>query len=314
MSQHQIPGYRVIRPLSSGGFGAIYLAIREADGLEVAIKLLHLVNDEHVQRFYREAKLLHQELQNPNVVNLVEARFDQNPPFIVMEFCNGGSLQSWVTERRRWEDVVIALTHAAKGLSGIHAKGGFHRDIKPSNLLLVLLAPDRGTVKVGDFGLARVPVLSSGPMTRSAWGTEGYIAPEVLVTGTYSNAADVYSLGVTGIELLTGRRDPAALVGTPGPKALHTFLKSMANMDAEKRPTMAECAARLAEPFEEAVVVPVAKPAPAATQGGVVGKVLGWTALFVGVAALVGAATSNTKDANGRFHGSDGKFRSGRWG
>lgn len=311
MSEHQIPGYQVIRALSSGGFGAVYLAIREADGLEVAIKLLHLLNDDHLHRFYREAKLLHQELNNPNVVNLVEARFDQSPPFIVMEFCSGGSLQSWVTERRNWGDVVIALAHAASGLSVIHAKGGFHRDIKPGNLLLVWLAPGQGIIKVGDFGLARVPVLSSKPMTRSAWGTEGYIAPEVLITGIYSNAADVYSLGITGIELLTGRRDPTALIGAPGPKSLHTFLKSMVNMDAEKRPTMAECAARLGESFEEAAYA-VKVPTPVAKQSGA-GKAFGFAALVGLGLALVGAATSNTKDANGRFHGRDGRFRGGRW-
>lgn len=314
-----IPGYEVVREISRGGFGTVYLAHRVTDNRQVAVKVLQLPNDANLQRFYREAKLLHRELTNPHVVDLVEANLTHSPPFIVMEYCSGGSLHAWVGQRREWKDVVGALSHAAEGLRGIHARDGFHRDIKPGNLLLALPASDCGVVKVGDFGLARVPTVSSGPITRSPWGTEGYIAPEVYLTGTHTAAADVYSLGITGIELLSGERDPAVLTKAAGPKALHELLRLMVDSDPRRRPTMAACASRFKEPFDaraEAIAVHYApqasRPAaPAATAGGGGAVALGLA--FLGLLAIGAAATANTKDANGQFHGSDGKFRGGRW-
>lgn len=299
-----IPGFQIIRELNSGGFGTVHLARRTSDGLPVAVKVLRLPTDENIRRLYREATVLHRETANPHVVNLIHANVGHAPPFIVMEYCSGGSLQSWVVQRRAWTDIVAALAHAAEGLRGIHAQGGFHRDIKPGNLLLALLASGQWIVKVGDFGLSRVPIAFSGPMTRSPWGTEGYIAPEVVFTRTHTAAADVYSLGVTGIELLTGSRNPAGLAGAQGPKALHDLLRSMVHADSARRPTMEACALRLGQPFDG----PVAASKGSGGGGGLL-ALLGAAALVVGA-----VATANTQDANGRFHGSDGTFRSGRWG
>ncbi len=315
----KIPGYDVVDEIASGGFGTVYLAHRIADNRQVAVKVLQLPNDANLQRFYREAKLLHRELENPHVVDLLDWDLGHSPPYIVMEYCSGGSLQAWVERRRPWKDVVVALSHASEGLRGIHARNGWHRDIKPRNLLLALPNGNRGVVKVGDFGLARVPTASSGPMTRSPHGTDGYIAPEVPLTG-HSLAADVYSLGITGIELHTGQRDPAGLTNDAGPKALRDFLRQMVDPVPGRRPTMEACASRFKEPFEAPVTAPKVQPAAqpsqpaapaAAKRGGRRWVAAGLTLL---TAAAVAAVTANKKDANGRFHGSDGKFRGGRWG
>lgn len=310
-------GYEIAHVISHGGFGTVYLAFRRTDGRQVAIKVLRLPNDENVRRFYREATLLHRELMNPHVVDLIEADLDHSPPLIVMEYCQGGSLESWVQQRHPWGEVVLALAHAAQGLCGIHARNGFHRDIKPGNLLLTRPLSEGGVVKVGDFGLARVPMASSGPMTRSPWGTEGYIAPEVYISRTHTAQADVYSLGITGIELLTGNRDPNGLANASGPRALHEFLRRMVNLDSKQRPTMAECASRF-----KTLLVQSESPAESPARGGfqpaaqpaggrgIVGAILATLALL----AVGAAATANKKDANGRYHGRDGKFRGGRWG
>ena len=312
-----IPGYQTVREINRGGFGTVYLAHRMSDGRQVAVKVLHLPNDANLQRFYREAKLLHSELANPHVVNLIEADLACSPPFIVMEYCRGGSLQTWVEHRHAWREVVAALAHASEGLSGIHARDGFHRDIKPGNLLLTCPLSEGGVVKVGDFGLARVPSASSGPMTRSPWGTEGYIAPEVYRTDKHDEVADVYSLGITGIELLTGKRDPNLLVGATGPNALHELLRRMVHLDRGQRPTMAECASRFKAPFDAPTVGQAGRPAPEALQPAAPparsGRVAGGLLAALGLLVVGAAVTANKKDASGRYHGSDGKFRSGRW-
>jgi serine/threonine-protein kinase len=98
-------------------------------------------------------------------------------PYMVLEYCDGPKLRSWVG-RTSWQTAAMVLLHAASGLVGIHGTGGFHRDIKPENLLLAR-APSGGgyLVKVSDFGLARRPKTARPPMTRTPGGTEGYIAP-----------------------------------------------------------------------------------------------------------------------------------------
>lgn len=345
----QVPGYKIVRPLCAGGFGHVHLARREADGLLVAIKFLHDLNDENVRRFYREAKILHQQLGNPYVVRLFHSEFQSSPPYIVMEYCKGGSLRSWVGKNVDWLQVAAALSNAAAGLSKIHEVGGFHRDVKPDNLLIAEKDDGSKVIKVGDFGVARVPRTSTQPMTRSAWGTEGYMAPEILLGRDFTKACDVYSLGVTGLELLTGTRDPARLRARSDiPQQLRELLFRMMSPQAALRPTIDACQERFgvlgqdeiagrlrqakaqqvqesqARQAQEAQARQVheaqarqkearaqqirSNQAAAAAVGGIG---VGGLALLLGGIAL---ATMNSRDQNGRYRGSDGKFRSGRWG
>lgn len=322
----------------------VHLGQRLADGKKVAIKLLHQQTDDHIRRFYREAKLLHRNIGNPYVVQLLDSNFTQGLSYIVMEYCAGGSLRDWVGKQVDWLQVVFALSNATAGLSGIHDAGGFHRDIKPDNLLVALKPDGSPLIKVGDFGLARVPHASSGPMTRTAWGTDGYIAPEVFAGSEFESACDVYSLGITGIELLTGTVKPLLLMKHQHlPVELRSTLLAMAGPLRAKRPTIARCQEIFGsigaaeqnrrklphnhvDPQEPQprpkAAAPAAEPrarlearrrqeqaGPAA--GAAVGVGLGGLALLIGGLAL---ATMNPRDGNGRFRGRDGKFRSGRWG
>lgn len=238
-----IPDFKILRALAQGGFGHVHLARRVSDGVTAAIKVLHLPNDDNVRRFYREAKLLHQQIGNPHVVTLYKADFQHVPQYIAMEYCAGGSLRNWVGQRIDWLEVVFALSNAAAGLTRIHEVGGFHRDIKPDNLLIALGQDGSKTVKVGDFGLARVPETTQWPMTTSPAGTRGYMAPELWGGGAqYDAPCDVYSLGVTGIELLTGGLSPQGLSQRADiPHQLRTLLLSMVQIEPSRRPNIMSC-------------------------------------------------------------------------
>lgn len=246
--------YAAVQQIGSGAFGAVYAAVDQSTGRDVALKFL--TNAAQAERFRREARML-QDYAHPNVVEVLDAQFDHVPPFIVMEYCQFGSLRAWIQNRRPWGEVATAISQAAAGLTALHSVGGFHRDIKPDN---ILVARHHGgaVIKVGDFGVAREPE-TAGPMTRSAWGTEGYLAPEVLKGASFTHACDVYSLGVVAVELLTGQRTTLTLAGHSVPDRLVSLVTSMCAVQPEARPAMrqvAEQASAIRANPEASVVVP----------------------------------------------------------
>lgn len=300
-----VPGYDIVKVLSSGGFGTVYQGRRQSDGRVVAIKVLNLQTDDNVRRFYREGVVLHRHLADPNVVDLLDARFDSSPFFIVMEFCSGGSLRPWVSAKRTVPDVLRAVLYAAKGLSAIHAQGGFHRDVKPDNLLITS-ANGTWVVKVGDFGLARMPDTSAGStMTHSPCGTHGYMAPELSLGAAFDDRCDIYSLGVTLAELLTGVRDLSVIQQRGDvPQDVRNLVSAMVSRDPARRPAIREVSRRL-----QAALVPAPQVKQASAQPEKSGGA-GWLAALLGLGALA-YATSNSKDDNGRWRDNKGRFRSG---
>ncbi len=233
--------YKILRLLGEGGFGRVSLATHIPTGKQVALKELHTVDYAAQQRFEREVRLLEEQIDNQFVVNVLGYDLRANPPYIIMEYCDGGSLRPWVTKRQPWQAIARALGHVAQGLAGIHKAGGFHRDIKPDNLLLASVGDEGSIVKVADFGLARLPVTPVGTaatMTYSAGGTPGYIAPEIMMGADYHSGADIYSLGISALELLTGDRRVGALVGTDMPQGLADLVIAMVSPVAIKRPNI----------------------------------------------------------------------------
>ncbi len=312
-----IPGYRLHESLGQGGFGAVYRAEDLSTGAVVAVKVLHLPTEENVQRLYREAMHLHKLLDNPYVVDLIHFDMDNSPPFLVMEYCPMGSLRNWVSQIHHWRDVSKVLYCATGGLAGIHDQGGFHRDIKPDN---ILVKPVDGVAmaKVGDFGLARAPS-STSEMTNDARGTHAYMAPEVIKTGKFDKPADIYALGITGIELLTGKRRLSNLaVVKDVPMDLRLLLTSMVNEDPKRRPDVDGVGERLAVLLEppkavQPVVVP-AQQVRAQVQRKQEANNLGWLGLGVAALGLILVGTMNDQDDNGRYRKKNGRFASGPWG
>ena len=308
--------YKMLKSLGKGAFGEVFLCEAQNPPGLVAVKILRLPDDANLRRFYREAEILHREVQNPYVVNLIDYSFDTDPPYLVMEFCGGGSLRSWVGSRPQWPRVAKVIAHAAMGLHGIHVKGGFHRDVKPDNILLVSASGD--AAKLGDFGIARVPYASSSTMTRSAMGTPAYMAPELMYGAPYTASADIYSLGITAIELLTGAFDWNALQPVTLPSELYRLLLSMIDSDPGARPSAGEVAGTLQRLLHPSILTSqsAVSSSPAAPVRG--SKGAGW--FIGGLAALAGAAWLLSKGGSDetwwdssvqRYRDSNGRFRSG---
>ena len=258
----------------------------------------------HVEKFLREARNLRRLIGEPHVIQVLDVSADASDPHFIMEFAQG-SLDAWVNNRRPWDHVAWALECASEGLRSVHSLGGFHRDVKPANLLLVHDLANNETVKVGDLGLARVPSASSGPLTQTAWGTPGYVAPEILAGRSFSQAADVYSLAMTALQLLAGSFDPDALDALALPSDLRALIRRMAALDPAGRPRVDEVTSALAQIRNPA-------PPPVVQPSGNTAGVAGLLGVLLGI-GVVAAATANTRDANGRYRGSDGRFRGGRW-
>jgi len=305
--------YDLDDPLGEGSFGQVFRARDRLSGRTVAIKVLHRQDDDARRRFHREAVILHSQLGNEFVVELLDhTGLNDEDPYLVLEFCELKSLRSWVGSGRGWRDIATALLHAAKGLAGLHAGGGLHRDLKPENLLVArAMGATPWRVKLADFGLAGFPHPTTGKMTLNAFGTKGYIAPELYGGAPFHPGADVYSLGIVGVELVAGRVDVVALQASGAPAGLVALVRSMISALPGARPT----AQVVVERLEELLVKRVeAASVPRSSAGQDSGSGWGWLAALGAVGAAIAVGTMNSKDANGRFHGSDGKFRSGRWG
>ncbi len=200
-----IGNYRIDALLGQGGMGAVYCGLDLMLDRPVAIKALRadVASQPHlVERFRQEARVLAR-LLHPNIATLYTLVRDGDALYMVMEFCEGETLESILRRRGRLDpaEALPLYTQALDGLSHAHRHGIVHRDIKPANLMRL---PD-GTVKVMDFGIARL--LGSSRMTQTSHtvGTTEYMAPEQIRAQDVDARTDVYALGVLLFELLTGR-------------------------------------------------------------------------------------------------------------
>jgi predicted Ser/Thr protein kinase len=202
----KIGHYTIVSELGRGGMGVVYKAHEESLNRSVAIKVLgdHLASDEQfLSRFLREARAAGA-LSHPNVIPIYFIGEDNGRHFFAMEYVSGRSVMAMIRQEGKINNPRAAqiVLQAAQGLSAAHEKGIIHRDIKPANLMV----DERGVVKIADFGIALAAEAQARlTATGTLMGTPGYLSPEQCLNEVVDHRADIYALGVTYFEMLTGK-------------------------------------------------------------------------------------------------------------
>ncbi|MGZ3417688.1 MAG: protein kinase domain-containing protein [Polyangiales bacterium] len=202
--------YRVVRPLSEGGMGAVYVVEQLSTGKQRALKVMHpnLVNDQRQrQRFIQEAKI-GANIESDHVVEVLGAGIEQNMPWLAMELLQGETLDDRIEKKGPVPPAEVAeiFSQLCHAIAAAHDVGIVHRDLKPENVFLS--NPRRVgvpfTVKVLDFGIAKL-VAESGSTTQ-AIGSPLWMAPEQTnAEASITPATDVWALGLLAFASLTGK-------------------------------------------------------------------------------------------------------------
>jgi CHASE2 domain-containing sensor protein len=201
--------YEIEKELGKGAMGVVYLGKDPRIGRQVAIKTMALSNEFEAdelksvkERFFREAESAGR-LQHPNIVAIYDAGEEHDLAYIAMELLKGNDLTRFAKPESLLPVhlVVKFIAQAADALDYAHANGVVHRDVKPANMMLL---PDKGIIKLTDFGIARI---SDASRTRTGLvlGSPSYMSPEQLRGQKVDGRSDLFSLGVTLFQLVTGQ-------------------------------------------------------------------------------------------------------------
>ena len=205
----EIGKYIIGKRIGKGGMGEIYLAKHKTLGIYRALKVLpkdiREDNAEFFERFIREAKLA-SEIRHHNVVGVMDVETDPSFgfPYIVMEYVDGGSLRNSLNSNKRLseEQAIVIVEAVASALRAAEAHKIVHRDIKPDNIMFT----QEGEVKLADLGIAKNGDIDNDlTRTNTIIGTPAYLPPEQAQNAKHVDCrADIYSLGATFYEMLTG--------------------------------------------------------------------------------------------------------------
>ena len=198
--------YRVVKLIGSGGMADVYLATDLSSGMNVAIKILKqefASNPEFIKRFDTEAKAA-SSLSHANIVHVFGVGQEGSIRFMVQEYVEGITVKDMILQNGHldWKVAVPIVIQVGMALETAHQNGIVHRDIKPHN---ILITRDR-IAKVTDFGIAHASTNHTITLTSGgALGSVHYFSPEQARGGIVSPSSDIYSLGVTLFEMVTGR-------------------------------------------------------------------------------------------------------------
>jgi serine/threonine protein kinase len=255
--------YLILSLLGEGGMGAVYKARHLALDKVVALKTFksHSLSEEEHRRFQREAMAL-AKLTHKNVIEVFDFGFHEHKlPYYTMECLVGQSL-SQKLERDgplSLSEALPVFAQVCRGLALVHSKGIVHRDLKPSNIFLEEDKESGSNVKLVDFGIASLVGLPDNQKVTTAgkiFGSPLYMSPEQSLGGQVGAASDVYSLGCTFFEVLTGvppfhgdsaletvimhqsKKAPSMVqrVGRSFPPALEALVAAMLSKNADDRP------------------------------------------------------------------------------
>ncbi|MEM1638196.1 MAG: serine/threonine-protein kinase [Pyrobaculum sp.] len=255
--------YKVIRLLGVGGFS--YVLLVKFKKSMYAVKILRfaddqgapLAGDENILYLFGQEMNRYLELKSDHVVRAYEVylpavgykdigQYMRNPPYILLEYMDGGTLRDLLRAKKRLPAGYVAelFRQLAQGLYDIHRRNIIHLDIKPEN---ILFTKDRKVAKIGDMGIAKVAI---GGRVQSSFMSPAYAAPEVK-KGEASFSSDIYSLGCVIYEALTGINPnvfvengyaipPPSAYAADVPPWMDEIILKMLDLDPAKRPTVAD--------------------------------------------------------------------------
>ena len=202
--------YQIQKEIGSGGFASIFKARDTIENRDVAVKILTQKSDtdteeKREERFAREAQIL---LNHPNIVHIFELNSHTSPPctYIVMELLNGHDLRKELDKSGPIHPSrsIAFVIQALEALEMAHQRDIVHRDLKPENLFLHTPPKQSETIKLLDFGIARIHNEHKLSLTGQILGTHKYLAPEYIQDNMITPKLDIYQMGLVLVELLTG--------------------------------------------------------------------------------------------------------------
>lgn len=193
--------YSVIRELSSGAYGKVYLSQDRRTGIFRAVKAVQKCRIKDYMTFINELALL-KKLDHPNIINIIETYENERVCFVILEYCEGGEILQRLTKQKVFSESHVAhiMKQLFSAIMYCHNHNICHRDLKPENCLYLSTSED-SEIKVIDFGLAAS--ITEDQVLSDIAGTPYYIAPEIL-EGNYNKLADCWSLGVMMYVMLAG--------------------------------------------------------------------------------------------------------------
>lgn len=198
--------YEILEQIGMGGMARVFRALDHRLNRQVAVKVLRddLAEDAELRRRFHEESQAVAMLSHPNIVAVYDVSRSSDLEYIVMELIDGITLKQYMQKKGNklnWREALHFTTQIVKALGHAHSRGIIHRDIKPHNIMVLR----DGSVKVADFGIARVASGGHSTLTQEALGSVHYISPEQARGSHIDARSDLYSAGVVLYEMTTGR-------------------------------------------------------------------------------------------------------------
>lgn len=198
--------YELLEVIGTGGMAVVYKARCHRLNRFVAVKILKtdLAQDAEFRRRFHDESQAVAMLSHPNIVAVYDVSHSDDLDYIVMELIDGITLKQYMQKKGtplNWREALHFITQIVRALSHAHSRGIIHRDIKPHNIMVLR----DGSVKVSDFGIARITSAHQSTLTQEALGSVHYISPEQARGSHIDARSDIYSAGVVLYEMITGR-------------------------------------------------------------------------------------------------------------
>ena len=198
--------YEIMEQIGMGGMARVFRALDHRLNRQVAVKILRedLAEDAELRRRFHEESQAVAMLSHPNIVAVYDVSRSSDVEYIVMELIDGITLKQYMQKKGNklnWREALHFITQIVKALGHAHSRGIIHRDIKPHNIMVLR----DGSVKVADFGIARIMSAAQTTLTQEALGSVHYISPEQARGSHIDARSDLYSAGVVLYEMITGR-------------------------------------------------------------------------------------------------------------